>query len=57
MKSEKELNALKNEVETLNSKLRELTDEELEQVTGGAKFAWQVAVAAIQGIQGAEAGL
>ena len=30
MKTKKELNALKEEVETLNRKLAELTDEELE---------------------------
>ena len=36
MKSKEELNALKEEVETLNKKLHELTDDELEQVTGGA---------------------
>ena len=35
MKTKEELNALKEEVETLNKKLAELTDEELEQVTGG----------------------
>ena len=35
MKTKEELNALKEEVETLNRKLHELTDEELEQVTGG----------------------
>ena len=35
MKTEEELNALKEEVETLNKKLAELTDEELEQVSGG----------------------
>ena len=35
MKTQEELNALKEEVETLNKKLHELTDEELEQVTGG----------------------
>ena len=35
MKSKKELNALKKEVETVNKKLAELSDEELEQVTGG----------------------
>ena len=34
-KSKEELNALKEEVETLNRKLHELTEEELEQVTGG----------------------
>ena len=35
MKSKEELNALKEEVEILNKKLHELTDEELAQVTGG----------------------
>ena len=35
MKTKEELNALKEEVETLNKKLAELTEEELEQVTGG----------------------
>ena len=35
MKSKEELNALNEEVETLNKKLSELSEEELEQVTGG----------------------
>ena len=35
MKTKEELNALKNEVEALNKKLAELTDEELAQVSGG----------------------
>ena len=35
MKSKEELNALKEEVETQNKKLHELTEEELEQVSGG----------------------
>ena len=35
-KTQEELNALKEEVETLNKKLLELTEEELAQVTGGA---------------------
>lgn len=35
MKSKEELNALKEEVESITRKLAELTDEELEQVTGG----------------------
>ena len=35
MKTTEELKELKEEVETLNKKLAELTDEELEQVTGG----------------------
>jgi bacteriocin-like protein len=35
MKTKEELNALKEEVETLSKKLAELTEEELEQVSGG----------------------
>ena len=35
MKTKEELNALKEEVETLNKKLHELTEEELEKVSGG----------------------
>ena len=35
MKTQEELNALKEEVETLNEKLKELTEEELAQVSGG----------------------
>ena len=38
MKSKEELNALKEEVETLNKKLAELSDEELAQVCGGVDF-------------------
>ena len=46
MKKQEELNALKEEVVTLNEKLHELTDEELEQVTGGdwwAEESWSLA--------------
>ena len=35
MKTKEELNALKEEVEALNKKLAELTDDELTQVVGG----------------------
>ena len=35
MKSPEELNALKNEVETLNKKLAELTVDDLAQISGG----------------------
>ena len=35
MKTKEEMNALKEEVKALNKKLTELTNEELEQVTGG----------------------
>ena len=36
MKTKEELNALKEEVETLNKKLAELSEDELQQVSGGA---------------------
>ena len=35
MKTKEELTQLKTEYETLNNKLKELSDEELEMVTGG----------------------
>ena len=35
MKTKEELNALKAEYESLNKKLGKLTDDEMEQVTGG----------------------
>ena len=35
MKTKEELNALKEEVETMNKKLTELTEDELNEVTGG----------------------
>ena len=35
-KTKEELNALKEEVETVSKKLHKLTDEELAQVSGGA---------------------
>ena len=38
MKTKEELNALKEEVETLNKKLHELTEEELAQVSGGVNI-------------------
>ena len=37
MKTKEELNALKKEVEALNAKLAELSEEELKEVTGGKK--------------------
>ena len=40
MKDEKELQELKEKVETLSEELKELTDEELEQVAGGRMSAW-----------------
>ena len=38
MKTKEELNALKEEVETLSKKLRELTEDELAQVSGGVTY-------------------
>ena len=38
MRSKEELNAMKEEMETLNKKLAELSEEELEQVTGGREY-------------------
>ena len=35
MKTKEELNAIKEEVETLNKKLQELSEDELQQVSGG----------------------
>ena len=35
MKTKEELNALKEEIETLNKKLAELSEDELKQVAGG----------------------
>ena len=37
MKTPEELKVLKEEVEALNKKLKELTEEELEQVAGGVE--------------------
>ena len=37
-KTREELDALKKEIEELNGKLRELTEEELKQVTGGIVY-------------------
>ena len=35
MKTQEEMNALKEEVESLNKKLAELSDEEMKQIEGG----------------------
>ena len=37
-KSQDELNAIKEEVKTLNKKIAELTEDELKQVCGGWKY-------------------
>ena len=46
-KTQEELNELKNEYETLNNKLQELTEDELMQVTGGV-FALEGKVAEVK---------
>ena len=44
MKTQEELNALKEEVEAVNEKLAELTSEEIAQVSGGVlKPSWVTA--------------
>ena len=53
-KTKEELNALKEEVVNLIEKLRELTDEELEQVTGGGSATLEVASEVARAIFGAE---
>ena len=39
-KTQEELNTIKDNVETLNKKLTELSEEELAQVTGGQDIKW-----------------
>ena len=38
MKTKEELNEIKRELEAVSEKIKELTEEELEQVTGGGNF-------------------
>ena len=52
MKTQEELNEIKAEVETLNKKLHELSDEELAQVTGGGKVIAAVREYTIRGLPG-----
>ena len=40
MKTKEELNALKEEIESLNKKLAGLTEEEMEQIVGGGHNYW-----------------
>ena len=51
MKTNEELNALKEESEALNTKLAELTEEEMEQVTGGEEYTIHTAVCRNCGIE------
>lgn len=43
MKTKEELNQLKNEYEALNSKLEELTEDELKEV-GAGTYIWDIGV-------------
>ena len=54
MKTKEELDAIKEEVNSVNEKLKELTPEELEQVTGGGSATLEVAREVAQTIFGAE---
>lgn len=38
MKTKEELNAIKEEVEAINKKLKELTEDELKEVIGGSDY-------------------
>ena len=51
MKTKEELNALKEEVETLNKKLAELSEDELKQVSSGAITPEEVKVCPLCGEQ------
>ena len=42
MKTKEELNALKEEIEALNKKLAELTEDELAQVSGGGEHEYGI---------------
>ena len=42
MKTKEELNIIKEEINTLNKKLSELTEEELKQVTGGQQYEFNI---------------
>ena len=39
-KTQEELNAIKEEIETIGEKIKELTEVELTQVTGGQDLKW-----------------
>ena len=47
MKTKEELSVIKEEVKTLNAKLALLSEEELEQVTGGGKAGWAAIFCAV----------
>ena len=40
VKTQEELNVIKAEIETVGEKIKELTEEELAQVTGGQDLKW-----------------
>ena len=54
MKTKEELNALREEVEALNDKLTELSEEELKQVTGGFKGKFKYVLGTWDALSGAD---
>ena len=57
MKTNEELNALRSEVETLNKKLAELTEDELKQVAGGEGLSEEDAMRIGDGMSNPVAGM
>ena len=55
MKTKEELDALKEEVESISEKLQELTPEELEQVNGGVSYIRKDVLTAVGGALAAPA--
>ena len=54
MKTKEELNTIKEEVETVNKKLHELTEEELEKVTGGIDDSKCVILTSLEGVHSSD---
>ena len=52
MKTKEELNTLKGELETVSAKLRELTDEEAAQVTGGTSRETEIEIYGMNYVNG-----
>ena len=57
MKTKEELNALKEEVKALSKKLAELTEDELQQISGGAGSAKYDVFSKVEGILEAQLGI
>ena len=54
MKTKEELNELKQELETLSSKLQELTEDELKEITGGVLISDTTIEFRIKGLDNAD---